>query len=194
RLDPRHDARKPLEDYEVILVDQRALTLLPGVEKWYGRLQEFAKAGGHLVIFPQDPQVWNAHPLWPGLSLRTTLAMDEHTPVQTQAEHSFLTSPNKITAGDWQNWLYARGYSIVSGPALPQAEVPLKTADGIALLLTQRLGQGRITYVNLALKPQLLNIHAGAFRLLANILSCDPAGAGRPMAVSPPERRSEGKS
>jgi hypothetical protein len=39
------------------------------------------------------------------------------------------------------------------------------------LLLTRKLGRGRMTYVDLALAPQWLNVHPGAYRLLANLIS-----------------------
>jgi hypothetical protein len=63
-----------------------------------------------------------------------------------------------------------RGYNAVA--AGETAVVPLRSAvDGNPLIVTAAAGQGKRTYVDLALSPQLMNVHAGAFRLLANLIS-----------------------
>jgi len=43
--------------------------------------------------------------------------------------------------------------------------------DKSPLIAEWKLGSGTLTYVDLALEPQFLNILPGAFRLLANLLS-----------------------
>jgi hypothetical protein len=82
-----------------------------------------------------------------------------------------LAHPNPIASTDWQDWLFARAYNIVALPATKGTEIPLRAAPGgEPLLVTTKKGQGRKTYVDLALNPQLMNVHAGAFRLLANLI------------------------
>ncbi|NUM77169.1 PIG-L family deacetylase, partial [candidate division KSB1 bacterium] len=83
-----------------------------------------------------------------------------------------LNSPNRLTAQDWEGWLYRRGYNFVSLGQKDGVEMPVTAAgEGTPLLLTRKLGQGKMTYVDLALTPQWLNVQPGAYRLLANLIS-----------------------
>jgi len=176
RINLDHNADRQLASLDVLIIDQRALTLVPNLRQMRDQLNKFVDRGGHLVILPQDARVWNTDPLWPGILLSPSRSFDEKTPVSMLTTHPFLSVPNEILAKDWENWLFLRAYSTISGNAVRNAEIPVRTAEEqTALLLSQNQKRGRITYINLALKPQLFNIHAGTFRLLANILSYDPA-------------------
>lgn len=65
-----------------------------------------------------------------------------------------------------------RSHNVVSISDSETFEQPIKAQDsGVPLLVTQKVGAGRKTYVDLALSHQLQHVHAGAFRLFANIVS-----------------------
>ncbi|MFQ5770349.1 MAG: hypothetical protein ACE5HX_07425, partial [bacterium] len=67
---------------------------------------------------------------------------------------------------------YLRAYNLVKLNGADDFSVPVKAKDGeIPFIVTKKKEKGRMTYVDLGLGPQLMNIHAGAFRLLANIIS-----------------------
>jgi hypothetical protein len=83
-----------------------------------------------------------------------------------------LREPNVMADTDWREWLFRRAHNVLSGPALAQAAIPLKSKNGAMPLIAEwKLGSGTLTYVDLALEPQFLNILPGAFRLLANLIS-----------------------
>ncbi|MBI3586902.1 MAG: hypothetical protein HY088_07225, partial [Ignavibacteriales bacterium] len=107
-----------------------------------------------------------------GITLKLATNFDENTQLDVDSTQALLSHPNVIARDDWSNWLYRKGHNIVSGQALDNAIIPIKTTDGQnPLLITWKKGLGRVTYVDLALQPQLMNVHPGAFRLLANLLS-----------------------
>lgn len=171
-LSPGADWENRLDSLDVLLIDRRLLSFQPELAQKRVALQRFAEAGGHVIILAQEAPVWNNGPLWEGLHLIPVLSWDANTPLQTAAAHALLVSPNHLEASDWEGWLFRRAYNLISGPALVDAETPIQTAaENAPLLVTKALGRGRLTYVDLALAPQLLNVHPGAFRLFANLLS-----------------------
>jgi hypothetical protein len=169
-----HDKRaiQQMDSLDVLLIDRRALALSPEIGKLRNALAAFAQRGGHLVFLAQEAASWNAAALWEGLRLTATTQYDEDYPVTPRAGHALLTSPNALSAEDWQGWLFARAEHAISLAQNEGVAAPLLAAEtGAPLLLTKPMGQGKMTYVNLALTPQLLNLHPGAFRLLANLVS-----------------------
>lgn len=171
-LSPSVDWEKRLDSLDVLLIDRRVLSFQPELAQQRAELQRFAEAGGHVIILAQEAPVWNNGPLWEGLHLIPVLSWEANTPLQTAAAHALLVSPNHLEASDWEGWLFRRAYNLISGPALAGAETPIQTAaESAPLLVTKARGRGRFTYVDLALAPQLLNVHPGAFRLFANLLS-----------------------
>lgn len=171
-LDTGRGLADQLSQVDVVLVDRRALTFQTELVQKRTVLEEFVKKGGHLLVLSQDADVWNASPLVQDFQLKTSPFFDEQTPLDSILTHKLLQSPNKLEQSDWLNWLYQRSYNVVSGQALAAAEVPIKTSFGGSPLVIQwHIGSGTMTYVDLALQHQLLNIHPGGFRLLANMIS-----------------------
>lgn len=157
---------------DVLIIDRRALTLQPQMAEWRDEFDQLVERGGHLIILAQDAAAWNARPLWDEMRLTPAQLFDPETPLHVDANHALLAYPNLIAPSDWQDWLFARAYNAVALPATNGMEIPLRAAPGgEPLLVTTKKGRGRKTYVDLALSPQLMNVHAGAFRLLANLIS-----------------------
>ena len=101
---------------------------------------------------------------------------DEHAPVTILApEHPALTTPNRITAADFEGWVQERGLYfpdqwderftaiLATGDA---GEAPLKSG-----LLVARHGKGYFVYTSLAWFRQLPEAVTGAYRLFANLVS-----------------------
>lgn len=161
-----------IQALNVLIVDRRALSLLPEVAALQSELNRFVEAGGHLIVLAQDAAIWNAKPLWNGMLLTATTQFEATMPLQMETGTTLLNTPNRLAAEDWNEWLFLRGYNIVSGEALATAIVPIRAGfSGSPLVATFPVGAGKRTYVDLALFPQLMNIHAGAFRFLANLIA-----------------------
>jgi len=170
-LEPDTSLVDRLTSLDVVIVDRRALTLRRGLVKWKEYLEGFVERGGHLIVLAQDAEVWNQSPLWDGLRLTRTFALDEDTPVLLDSNHRMLSSPNTISAEDFDGWLFLKAYNEVKVHAERQSTIVRAGVTQSPLLVSIPRGKGSFTYVDLALHPQWLNIHAGALRLLANMVS-----------------------
>jgi hypothetical protein len=171
-INPGRSFAQQIEALNVIIIDRRALTLQPEIAALRPELDRFVERGGHLIVLAQDAEIWNAQPLWNGLRLAPSFSLEANAPLAIEASHPLLNQPNHVTSEDWDDWLYLRGYNAISGELLATAGIPLRAMpEGSPLIVTAAAGQGKRTYVDLALHPQLMNIHPGAFRLLANLIS-----------------------
>lgn len=171
-VDLAKNPAQQIDSLEVLLVDRRALLLAPQIAKLREAIAGVAERGGHAIILAQEAESWNAAPLWEGLRLTATPHYDEEYPVGISARHALLTAPNALAEETWSNWLFARAENVIELTQREGVETPLLAAETDApLLITKKIGSGKMTYVDLALTPQLMNIHPGAFRLLANLVS-----------------------
>ncbi|MDQ7052924.1 MAG: PIG-L family deacetylase [candidate division KSB1 bacterium] len=171
-LSPGGDFKAGLQSCDVVLVDHRVLSQLPALEERRHDLLAFAENGGHLIVLSQDARKWKRAPLLDGFTLSPSAEYDELYPVMFEAGHPLMNSPNPIGIDDWQGWLFQRAvHWLQLSAADGQYAVPVRGEDGTPFLLTRSLGKGRVTYVNLRLWPQFLNVHPGTYRLLANLLS-----------------------
>ncbi len=169
---PKPESMQRLQTFNVLIIDRRALSLQPEIAMLQTELNRFVEGGGHLIVLAQDAATWNAKPLWEGMRLTATSQFEAAMPVQVEAGEALFHKPNLLAADDWNDWLFLRGYNVISGEALASAKVPIRAGfTGSPLVIITPAGQGKRTYVDLALSPQLMNIHAGAFRLLANLIS-----------------------
>jgi hypothetical protein len=161
-----------LAGYPVAILDRRAMMLMGDHESLGPTLKRYVESGGHLIVLAQDAASWNAAPLVDGLRLNSSNSLGEAAQVESDSAHRMFNVPNRINWLDWEGWLYRRSHNMLSGPALSSAVVPLRSKDEHSPLMAEwKIGSGVLTYVDLALYPQFLNIHAGAFRLLANLVS-----------------------
>lgn len=157
-------------EYPTVVVDRRALSLVPDLAAEAGALRRFAEQGGHLIVLAQDASVWNASPPIEGLQLLASNRWGEGTKLEFRQSEDLFSTPNMIAVKDWDDWLYRRAYNVLSGPALESGRKLLVSAEEKSPLIVEwTVGSGRITYVDLALDPQLLNVHPGTYRLLANL-------------------------
>jgi hypothetical protein len=83
--------------------------------------------------------------------------------------------PNILTQKDFEGWSFERASSVAIGWG-DGYSAPLETGDPgedarRGVLIVARHGEGSFIYSALALRPQLLEGHAGAYRLLANLIS-----------------------
>jgi LmbE family N-acetylglucosaminyl deacetylase len=147
-------------------------------------LLDYARHGGNVVVQYQSPEFTAADAPYP-LSLGSNeKVVDETAPVALlSATSPLLTTPNRITPADFNNWVEERGHGFLSTwdphyTALTETHDPGAPSEHIAPQLPQRgglittpLGQGRWTYCAFALYRQLPEAVPGAFRLFANLLN-----------------------
>ncbi len=170
RLNPRAGLTDQFRSCDVVIIDRRAWTLADGIRNARGPLREFVRSGGHLVILAQDAAAWKGDPLWEEIGLQATGALEETDAVRADSTSPLLQGPNRLRGMDFDGWLTRRAYNLISTGS--GSQVPIRTASGgTPLLVTARVEKGRITYCDLALDQQILNIHPGTYRLLGNLIS-----------------------
>jgi hypothetical protein len=144
-------------------------------------LLEYVKRGGNLVVFYQKPGFWNSNfnvlPLAPfPLTLSTEHISNENSTITIRnPEHHLLSKPNKISERDFANWLVTRARFVPKSwasdytPLLESSDTSDETKLGS--LLVARYENGFYIYTSLDLSAQFQSFHAGAYRLLANLIS-----------------------
>jgi hypothetical protein len=172
KIDPDKNLSKSLENLDVVFIDRRALTLHKNLISQKEKLDNFVKNGGHLIYLSQDAAVWNESQIWADILLSGSQKFDETFPLTADKNHPFLKSPNIVEDGDWEEWLFQRAYNTIEVKNNTNISMPIQADDQRSpFVLTKQDENGRITYIDLAISQQLLNIHPGVFVLLANIIS-----------------------
>jgi hypothetical protein len=185
---PADLASADLARYGAVVVGPRAFAASDVLTAHAERLQEFARAGGTVVV-----QYGQAEMQTPGiLPYPVTLARtaervtDERAPVQVLAPDSrLLASPNRITAADFAGWVQERSVYMPT-TADPRYATLLEMHDpGEApnrnSVLVAPIGRGAYVYTTLALFRQLPAGVPGAARIFLNLLAAE----GRSVAAGP---------
>jgi LmbE family N-acetylglucosaminyl deacetylase len=145
-------------------------------------LLDYARNGGNVVVQYQTGEFTAADAPFPLTLGNAEKVVDETAPVQLLAPDSpLLTTPNKITPADFDNWIEERGHGFLRtwddrytaltethDPGGPETEPQAPQRGG---LVTTPLGKGRWTYCAYALYRQLPEAVPGAFRLFVNLIN-----------------------
>ena len=116
--------------------------------------------------------------------------VDEQAPVKLlDPANPLLTSPNRITAADFDGWFEERGHGFLDHwdpgyTALTETADPGQDPQRGGLLVAHR-GKGTYIYVAFALHRQFPELVPGAYRLLANLLSAGATPASASSASQP---------
>jgi len=167
-----------LSRYDAILVGSRAYETDPALPRANGRLLDYARAGGLVVVqYQQYPFVQGGYaPFALEIARPHDRVTDETARVTVLDPASpIFTTPNRIGPEDWAGWVQERGLYFAHTWA-PEYTPLLSMADPGGPeqkggLLTARLGRGRYVYTGLAFFRQLPAGVPGAYRLLANLLA-----------------------
>jgi hypothetical protein len=182
-LDESALAEGDLSGFHAIVTGTRAYGARADLRAHNGRLLDYVKAGGQLVVLyntPPDLDPATQAPFPGELPRDAEEVSEEDSPVTLLApDHELLTWPNRITAADFEGWVEQRGSKFWSQWD-PAYTAIIETHDRDQPpqrggWLTARYGKGRYTYFAYALHRQLPYGVPGAYRLLANLLS-----AGQP--------------
>jgi hypothetical protein len=187
-LDAEALARGDLSRYSVIVVGPRAFETDPALVAANGRLLDYARGGGSVVVqyqqqgyfnggFAPYPLTVGGPPLVPGgQPVGHDRVTDERAPVRLLAPGDpVFRRLNPIGPSDWDGWVqerglyFARSWDRAWRPLLEThdaGEAPLEGG-----LLAARVGRGRYVYTGLSFFRQLPAGVPGAFRLFANLLA-----------------------
>jgi hypothetical protein len=160
-----------LQGMTTVIIDRRAMTLRIFTEQERQTLFRFVSDGGHVLVLAQDAGSWNAAPLIDQIHLVPAGINSEQDTVQLDSSNPFLRTPNIISEKDFDGWIIRRSYNNRIAGETKAGTVVVSTQAGDPLLVTVHHGKGRITYVDLALTTQFMNVHPGAMRLFANLVS-----------------------
>lgn len=182
-LGPDDLARGDLAPYDVIVVGSRAYETDPALVANNGRLLDYARAGGRVVVqYQQYPYVTGHDAPFPLTIARPhDRVTDETAPVRVLVpEDPAFRTPNAIGDADWRGWVQERGLYFAHDwdpaytPLLETGDAGERLRGG---LLVAPLGRGLYVYTGLAFFRELPAGVPGAYRLFVNLLA-RPAGAG----------------
>jgi hypothetical protein len=175
-----------LSQFTTIVVGVRAYEAHPELIAYNGKLMEFVRRGGTLVVQGGTNAIYSLGVFPYTLDAPPNGGVDrvteESAPVTIlNPAARLLTWPNRITAADWQGWVTERAAYMPRDidpryTAFLEMHDPGEPANRGALLVTT-LGKGTYIYTTLALHRQLPGAVAGGARLFVNLLS-----AGLPRA------------
>jgi LmbE family N-acetylglucosaminyl deacetylase len=164
-----------LSRFDTIVVGVRASESRPGFVANNGRLLEYVREGGTVIVqYQQTDYVTRGLAPYPAqMASRVT---DEHAPVRVlKPDHPVFMFPNRIVDEDWNGWVQERNlYAFTSFD--PRYTPLLETADPgeppqLGGQVYARIGKGHYVYTAYAWFRQLPAGVPGAYRLFANLLS-----------------------
>jgi hypothetical protein len=174
-----------LAQYDTVILGVRTYAAHPDLHGAPTQaLLDYARNGGNVLVQYQTAEFTAADAPYPlTLGYAAEKVVDETDPVQllpdkNGASAPFLTTPNKITPADFDNWVEERGHGFLGSwdshyTALTETHDPDQDPQRGGLITTP-LGKGRWTYCAFALYRQLPEAVPGAFRLFVNLLSAAP--------------------
>jgi LmbE family N-acetylglucosaminyl deacetylase len=180
-LQPADITAGDLAAYDVIVLGIRAYAARPELAASNGRLLDYVKQGGVIIVQYNTPEYDHNYGPYPlSLTGDSERVVDENSAVQIlQPGNSALSWPNRITAADFKGWVEERGHSFMHSWD-PHYQALTETHDQDeddqkGGLLYAPYGKGVYVYLAYALYRQLPEGVPGAYRLFANLLSLPKA-------------------
>jgi len=165
--------------FNAIVTGTRAYGVRDDLRTYNRRLLDYVRNGGNLIVLYNTPQEFDPQQFAP---YPATLPRDAEEVSEEDAPVTILaptrpefTTPNAITTADFDGWIEQRGSKFWSEwhaaytPMIEthdQGQAPQRGG-----WLTASYGKGHYTYFAYAFHRQLRYGVAGAYRLLANLLS-----------------------
>ena len=169
-----------LSRFTAIVTGVRAYERRDDLRANNSRLLDYVFKGGTMIVqynkFEFNDAQYGPYPA----KVSSNRVTDEHAPIQPVAPHStLLTSPNEIGEAAWQNWVQERGIYFLADDKDSRYHDVLQMEDNIpynkgvktGALVEASYGKGRWVYVGLGLWRQLPVGTAGAYQILANLIS-----------------------
>ena len=172
-------AAADLNRFSAIMTGTRAYAVRDDLRTYNRRLLDYVKDGGNLIVLYNTPAEFppSQYAPFPGeLPRNAEEVSEEDSPVELlDPKERVFTTPNMITKADFDHWVEQRGSKFWStwdsayAPMVAtwdRGQVPQKGG-----WLHARYGKGHYTYFAYAFHRQLPYGVAGAYRILANLLS-----------------------
>jgi hypothetical protein len=168
-----------LSRYSVIMTGVRAYERRADLRANNSRLLDYARSGGTVIVQYNKFEFNDAQygPLPARVS--SNRVTDETAPVEIlDPSNPIFTTPNRLGPETWANWVQERGLYFL-GDRDPQYKDLVRLADPFPFnpgektgaLVEATVGKGRWIYLGLGLWRQLPAGTAGAYRLMANLIS-----------------------
>jgi hypothetical protein len=163
--------------FDVIVVGARAYEADSALARSNGRLLEWVRGGGHLVVqYQQYPFITGAYAPFPlAIARPHDRVTDESSPVTMLVpDHPAFREPNRLGPADWEGWPQERGLYFAGtwdSAYTPLLELQDPGRDPVrGGLLVARVGRGSYVYTGLSFFRALPAGVPGAFRLFFNLL------------------------
>jgi LmbE family N-acetylglucosaminyl deacetylase len=184
--------RGNLSEYDAIILGTRAYAARTDLKAANGRLIEYVKNGGVLIVqynLQEFDRNYGPYPFTLGQNPQKVVDESSAVTLLEPASPAF-TWPNRITEADFKGWVEERGHGFLQSwdehyQPLVETHDPEQDPQKGGLLLA-RYGKGFYIYDALALYRQLPSGVPGAYRILANLVSLgkNPAVTGQRAAAS----------
>ena len=166
-----------LAQYDAIIIGIRAYNTLDAIKDANRTLLNYVESGGNLIVQYNTRHRLKTEDFAPyPLKLSRKRVTDEHSRVSIRDEdHPLMTTPNKITIGDFDGWVQERGlyfpdkWSEEYTALLSMNDKGEEALKGA--LLVAPYGQGNYIYSPISYFRQLPAGVGGAYRLLANMIA-----------------------
>ena len=167
-----------LSRYDAIVVGSRAYETDPALAARNGRLLEYARAGGLVVVQYQQYEFVQAGfaPYRLSFARPADRVTEESAPiVPLQPDHPLFHQPNALGPADWEGWVQERGLYFAHDwdstyvALLETHDLGAEPLQGS--LLVAPVGRGTYVYTGLTFFRQLPAGVPGAYRLFANLLA-----------------------
>lgn len=176
-VDPSEITAKNLAQFDAVVLGIRAYNTQEQIVNWQPQLLEYVQAGGVVVVQYNTTAELKTKAIGPyPLEISRERVTDENADVRILApDHLVMTTPNKITAGDFKDWVQERGLYFPNKwdanwtPILSSNDPSEKPLDGG--LLVAKLGRGYFVYTGYSWFRQLPAGVPGAYRIFANMVS-----------------------
>ena len=166
-----------LSPFDTIVVGIRAYNTRRVLQSAQSRLLDYVSAGGTLVVQYNTLQELVRTDLGPyPFRISQDRVSVEEAPIKfTAAQHTLLTTPNRISSSDFDGWVQERGLNF-PGQWDPKYETVISSADpGEPALdggvLYAKYGKGVYIYTSYSFFRQLPAGVPGAYRFFANLVS-----------------------
>ena len=180
-LDQAAIERGDLARFDAIVIGSRAYETDSALVENNGRLLEYVRQGGRLVVQYQQQVFFTG-----GFAPYPLTVAPQHDRVTDEAaavrlllpNDPLFVSPNRLTGADWDGWVQERGlYFARSWDARYRALLETNDPGAAPLrggLLAASVGKGHYVYTGLAFFRQLTAGVPGAFRLFMNLIDAVP--------------------
>ena len=165
-----------LHSYQTIVIDMRAYLVREELRKQNGRLLDWVRQGGNLVVMYQREGEWKQeYAPYPFPISRQRVTMEDAPVTVLLPGHPLLCWPNTITSRDWDGWKQERSvYLPARVPAEYERLITTHDPDEPEAdtgYLCASYGKGSYIYTTYVWYRQLKDGHPGAYRCLANMIS-----------------------